>query len=202
PDPDYPREEVSDEYAESLFYANKSVTALRENRPREAFGYLRRALEMAPNNVDLWINLGAFYATQGEFESAVDAYEVALRLDPRNKSALSGLSRSYYNLGDTEMAAVYERKVRYYRERNPWYHYALAQSAYEDADYEASLHHIDQAIDLRRRVARFHFLRGLVQNQLGDTAAARVSLEKAERFGLERAVKLEMLRTLAGVDAT
>ncbi|HEX7034720.1 MAG TPA: tetratricopeptide repeat protein [Pseudomonadales bacterium] len=202
PDPDYPRRVVSDDYAESLFYANKSVSALRDNRVREGFAYLRRAIETAPNNVDLWINLGAFYATQGDYESAVDAYEVALQIEPRNKSVLSGLARSYYNMGDTEMAAVYERKVRYYRERNPWYHYALAQSAYEDADYEASLNHIDQAIDLRRRVARFHFLRGLVQNQLGDSAAARVSLEKAERFGLDRAVKLEMLRTLAGVDAT
>lgn len=202
PDPDYPREVVSDQYAESLFYANKSVNALRNNRAREGFAYLRRALETAPDNVDLWINLGAFYATQQHYESSIEAYEVALQLEPRNKSAFSGLARSYANLGNLEVAAQYEEKVRNYRERNPWYHYALAQSAYEDADYEASLYHIDHAIDLRRRVARFHFLRGLVQDQLGDSASARVSLEKAERFGLDRAVKLEMLRSLAGIDAT
>jgi Flp pilus assembly protein TadD len=202
PDPDYPRREVSDEYAESLFYANQSVTLMRDKQPRESFSYLRRAIEIAPENIDLWINLGAFYATQGDFGSSLEAYDVALQLDPRNKAAFSGLARSYANVGNLEMAAVYEEKVRNYRQRNPYYHYALAQSAYEDADFESSLGYINTAIDLRRRTAQFHLLKGLVQQQLGDTEAARDSLRRAERYGLDRSVKLDLLRSLAGVNSS
>lgn len=201
PDPDYPRRAVSDEYAESLFYANKSVRLLREGQPRESFRYLRRAIEIAPENVDLWINLGAFYATHGHFHESVEAYEVALQIDPRSRSAYSGLARSHANMGDHELAAEYEGKVRNYRERNPFYHYAMAQSAFEDADYRQSLDYINTAIALKRRNARFHLLKSLVEERLGDPGSARESLERAKHLGLERAAKLDLLRSLARVNA-
>ncbi|MDZ7670779.1 MAG: hypothetical protein U5Q16_15635 [Gammaproteobacteria bacterium] len=51
------------------------------------------------------------------------------------------------------MAAVYDRKVRNYRKRNPYYHYALAQNAFENARFEESLTAIDRAIDLKRRIS-------------------------------------------------
>lgn len=202
PDPDYPRREVSDEYAESLFYANRSVNLMRARHSREAFAYLRRALEIAPGNPDLWINLGAFYATQHDFDSSIEAYRVALQIDPRNKPAYSGLARSYGNAGDTQMAAYYEEKVRYYRERNPYFHYALAQAAFENGEYETSLEYVNTAIELRRRTARFHLLKGLVQQRLGDLEAAEHSLHLAKRYGLSRSVKLDLLRSLADTNAS
>jgi Flp pilus assembly protein TadD len=197
PDPDYPRKAVSDEYAESLFYANQSVTLMRDKRPRQSFAHLRRAIEVAPHNVDLWINLGAFYAIERDFDSSIEAYEVALQLEPRSKAAFSGLARSYSNAGNEEMAAVYQEKVRNYRERNPYYYYALAQGAYEVADYESSLDYINAALQLKRRTARFHLLKGLVEHRLGDVDAARDSMQRAQRYGLDRSVKLDLLRSLA-----
>lgn len=202
PDVDYRRRVVSDEYAESLFYANKSVNLLRTNQVRESFAYLRRALEVAPENVDLWINLGAFYATQGDFDSAIEAYQVALQIDPRHKPAYSGLARSYSNKGDFEQAAYYEERVRNYRVRNPYYHYALAQAAFEEAEFEESLEYINTAIGLKRRIPRFHLFKGLVELQLGESEAAESSFLKAQRYGLDRNVKLDMLRTMATVTSS
>lgn len=202
PDPVYPHREVSDAYAESLYYANHSVRLMREDKPRRSFAYLRRALETAPQNSDLWINLGAFYATQQDFASSVEAYEIARRINPRNKAAYSGLARSYASIGNEEMAAVYEEKVRNYRRRNPYYHYALAQYAFEASDYQGSLEHVERAIDLSRREPTFHLLKALVHQQLGDLDAAQESMEKARRFGLKRPAKLNLLRSLAGVTAS
>ncbi len=202
PDPDYPRKEVSDAYAESLFYANQSVNLLREGQYRKSFAFLRRALEIAPENVDLWINLGAFYATQSDFPSSAEAYEVALQIDPRSKAAFSGLARSYANAGDDERAAFYEEKVRQYREGNPYYHYALAQAAFEDADYERSLSYIETAIGLRARTPRFHLFKGLIEQRLGDSEAAEQSFRRAQRFGIDRRVKLQMVRAFSGVAAS
>ncbi|MDZ7670778.1 MAG: hypothetical protein U5Q16_15630 [Gammaproteobacteria bacterium] len=95
PEGDFSQRIVSDEYAESLYYANKSVNLLRADRLRQGFAYLRRALEIAPENADLWVNLGAFYATLEDYESSIEAYQVARQIDPRNKSAVAGMARSY-----------------------------------------------------------------------------------------------------------
>ncbi|MEQ8859200.1 MAG: tetratricopeptide repeat protein [Pseudomonadales bacterium] len=202
PDPDYPQQVVSDAYAESLFYANQSVNLLRVQQYRESFAFLRRALEIAPENVDLWINLGAFYATREDFQSSIDAYDVALQIDPRNKAAFAGLARSYANAGDFEQAAFYEDKVRRYRERNPYYHYALAQAAFADDDFERSLGYIQAAIGLRFRTPRFHLFKGLVEQRLGRPEAAEESFRRAQRYGIDRRVKLDMLRSMSGVAAS
>lgn len=202
PDPDNPQREVSDDYAESLFYANRSVALLRLGNSRESFAYLRRALSIAPENLDLWINLGAFYATQHDYGSSVEAYDVALQIDPRNKSAYSGLARSYANAGNAELAATYEEKVRNYRRRNPYYHYALAQAAFAEADYERSLDAINTAIGLKGRTARFHLFKGLVQQRMGDIEAAEDSFRRAQRFGLDYRVKLDVLRSVGGLAAS
>lgn len=202
PEGDFTQRIVSDAYAESLYYANRSVNLLRADRPREGFAYLRRALEIAPENSDLWVNLGALYATLEDYESSIEAYQVALQIDPRNKSAVAGMARSYANAGNVEMAAVYDRKVRNYRKRNPYYHYALAQSAFEKAEFEESLTAIDRAIELKRRIPRFYLFKGLVEQQLGRADAAEESFRRAQRYGLDQRVKLDVLNSVASVTAS
>jgi Flp pilus assembly protein TadD len=181
---DYPRREVSDEYAKALYYANHSVALLRSGETRESFAHLRRAIETDPSNVDLWINLGAFYAVEGDAEAAVEAYHVALQRKRNSKPAFSGLARNYATLGDEAMAAYYQDKVRNYRETNPFYHYAMAQAAFDEAEFEVSLDYINAAIGLDRRTARFHQLKGMVEQKLGDHEAAETSFRRARRHGL------------------
>lgn len=199
---DYPRREVSDAYAKALFYANQSVALMRSGQSRASFGHLRRAIETDPGNVDLWINLGAVYAIQGDFAASAEAYKVALQIDGNSKSALSGLARTYANLGDQTMAAHYLDKVRNYRETNPFYHFAMAQAAFDEADFESSLDYINTAIGLKRRTARFHLLKGLVEQKLGDFEAAEISFRRARRHGLDPGVERDMMRSLVGMNAS
>jgi Flp pilus assembly protein TadD len=179
PDAEYRRWTVSDDYASSLFHANLSVSLLRQGQVRDGFLHLRRAIDIEPANLDLWINLGAFYATQGDYAGSIEAYRIALQLAPNSRAALSGLARSYANHGNEAMAAVYRQRVRNYRETNPYYHYAMAQAAFERNDYEASLAHINNAIGLKRRAPRFYLLRALVEDKLGRPDAAEASLRRA-----------------------
>jgi Flp pilus assembly protein TadD len=202
PAADYPRRVVSDEYAKALYHANHSVAMLRAGNTRESFGHLRRAIETDPTNVDLWINLGAFYAVEGDAEAAVEAYLVALQRRPNSKAAFSGLARSYAALGDADMAAFYQDKVRNYRETNPFYHYAMAQAAFEDDQFEVSLDYINTAIGLNRRTARFHLLKGLVEQKLGDHEAAELSFRRARRHGLDLDAEPEARRALLDLSST
>lgn len=202
PEGDYATRVVSDEYAESLYYANKSVNWLRAGQVRESFAYLRRALEIAPENADLWVNLGALYATERDYDSSIEAYEVALQIEPRNRSAVSGLARSYANTGNAEMAEAYDRKVRNYRQRNPYYHYALAQGAFEEADFDRSLEFINEALRLQRRSPRFLLFKGIVEQQLGRTEDADDSFRRAQRYGLDQRVKLDVLSAFGSVTSS
>ena len=177
------RRVVSDDYAASLYYANHAVQWIRRGRLREAFGWLRRAIELAPHNADLWVNLGALYASMNDAASAVEAYDVAVQIDSRHPAAWSGLARSHAALGDIALAASLQD-----RERNPaikraFFDFAQAQAAFADGDYHRSLVSINRALRLRSRDGRMHNLKGQVEQALGDDAAARRSFDRARRLG-------------------
>lgn len=200
PDPDYPRKEISDERATSLFYANESVFHLRAGEMRKAFAYLKKAIDIAPDNADLWINLGAFYAKQGAYEQALSSYQVALRLDPGHRGAISGLGRTHEVLGNAAEAELYNDQVRRYRQRNPYYHFAIARTEFDRARYAEALTAINTAIDLKYRNGRFHFLKGLTEYKLGDLESAQHSFSRAERFGNYRDLKQRYVGGVAQVE--
>ncbi len=200
PDADYPRREISDQDAASLFYANRSVQYLRSGDMRLAFVYLKKAIETSPRNADHWINLGAFYSKQDSLENALSAYEVALSLDPGHRGAISGLGRTNLQLGNLEEAEYYNDQVTRYRERNPYFHFALAQAEYEQGQYRTALESINTAIDLKYRSGRFHFLKGLTQYKLGDLESAQTSFDRASRYGNYRDLKRRYVNGLAQAD--
>ena len=201
PAPYYRRRTVSDAYAESLYYANRAVNQMRAGDARVAFGYLRRAIETAPENEDLWINLGAVYAMQGDYDSSVEAYEVALQIDSDSRAAMSGLARSHGKAGRTELAEFYRQRVDDYLEKNPYYYYAIARTAIARQEYSQSLTAIDRAIELNRRDGRFYFLKGLAEQGLGRMDAARSSFQQAKRVGLHSEAKLDYIRSLVGYNS-
>lgn len=200
PEPEYSRRIVSDRYAESLFHANRSVTSVRAGDDRTGLAHLRRAIELVPDNADLWINLGAFYGKRDDFAAAIDAYEVGLSIDPGNKGAISGLSRAYAGAGDMAKAEFYGNQVKRYRQKNAYYHFALAQAQFEQADYPEALAAINTAIGLKRGNGRFYFMKALTEQKLGDVDAARKSFQRAQRYGRFRDLKLRYVNEFAGVN--
>ena len=137
------------------------------------------------------------YSRQHHHESAREAYEQALRVEPNEKSALTNLARLHDEIGDTAAAESYRSRIRRYERMNPYYHYALADSAYKAGNYDAALGEIEQAISLKRDDHRFYFLEGLVHYRQGDVARARSSLANAERVSMEDADKKRYADKLA-----
>ena len=180
---EFGRAAVSDVYALSLFDANLAVEALRQDKMRLGFAHLKKAILASPEIADLWVNLGAFYGRMDQPASALAAFEVAYFLDDGNTSALSGLARANRALGRDAAADAYAVAARERRDGNPYYHFALAQAAYEQGRFDDSLTAIDRAISIEGRVGRFHFMRGLAARELGDEALAASSFEQAVRFG-------------------
>ena len=62
--------------------------------------FYKKAILIAPDYVEAYLNLGAVYRTQGSYEDAIGEYKEAIRIDPDDAMA-------HYNLGD-----IYYSKVR------------------------------------------------------------------------------------------
>ena len=183
----YDTRKVTDNYAIALYYSNVAVESMQAGNSKNAFRYLKKGIETDPAIAGLWVNLGALYSRHEHYNMAEQAYQQALSIQPSNKSALVNLANTLHYLGHEEESEYYLKKVAYYRDHNPYYHYFQAQTAYQQNELEDALAYLAEAIRLKRDEHQFYFLRGLVHYQMKayDLAAkdfrkARDTAEKAQ----------------------
>jgi Flp pilus assembly protein TadD len=175
----YETRKVSDGYALSLFYSNLGAESLIDEDYARSFVELRAAIVAYPQIPGPWVNLGVLYSRRGLVAHAESAYLHALAADPRNRSALTNLASLYASSGDDARADVYRKRIRSYQQRNPYYHYSLAQRAYQERRFAAALDMLDTAIRLKRDEHQFYFLKALAYYGLGRRLDAERSLVEA-----------------------
>ncbi len=161
----YATRRVDDNYAIALYFSNVAVESMQAGESRKAFQFLKKGIETDPDIAGIWVNLGVLYSRHDLYDLAVRAYQEALSIQPSNKSALVNLATALHQLGRTEEAAHYSNKVDYYRNRHPYYHYYLAQTAYQEGRLDDAMVHVADAIRLKQDEHQFYFLRGLVHQQ-------------------------------------
>ena len=122
------------------------------------------------------------YARYGRYEHAEAAYLRALSIDGSEQSALANLVIVYQALGKPELVAEYRDRVQAYRERNPYYHYALATRAYEQQQFSTALTSLRKALRLKRDEHEFYTLRAEALTALGRPREAQHSFERAREF--------------------
>lgn len=74
---------------------------------KSSLRYLRRAVDLSPDNLDYLKNYGTALAISGDYSGSVVYFEKVIKMSPNDKQALSGLSLSYQNMGRQEEAAYY-----------------------------------------------------------------------------------------------
>lgn len=173
------RRAVDDRFALGLHYNNLAFSQARAGDRRGALVYLRKAIDQAPHNPDLWTNLGVFYAQRGHFDHAIAAYHRGLALDDNHSPAIRGLTNAHEALGENANARFYERRMAHSRIRDGYTYYILAQRAHRAEMPAESLKLVSQAIRLYRKDPRFFRLQGEIHDRLGNTAAAKESYRRA-----------------------
>lgn len=176
----YPHSLVSDSLALSAFYNNLAIDELYQQNYRASVRLLAQAIQTHPTNGDAWVNLAAVYSRNKKFAEAKRAYETALIAEPNNESASAGMLRLLRETGDFEEAELFAEEMRLRRERNPYFHFAMAQAAYDQNAMRQSLTHVNRAIELRNNVGAFYYLRALLEYNRGNLNAARASLADAQ----------------------
>jgi len=183
----YDTTKVTDNYAIALYYSNVAIESMQAGNSKNAFRYLKKGIETDPAIAGLWVNLGALYSRHEHYDMAEQSYQQALSIQPSHKSALVNLASTLHYLGREEESEYYLKRVAYYRDHNPYYHYFRAQTAYQQNELEDALAYLAKAIRLKRDEHQFYFLRGLVHYKMKayDLAAkdyrkARDTAEKAQ----------------------
>ena len=171
---------ISDDAATALYLNNFGIEHLVSGNLDEAFRYLRAAIELDYKSSALWINLGTLYLRLGELENARKANLYALHLDSTNTAALAGLQIVHNRKGEPAKARELALRLRDLRNKNPYYHFALAQKAHARQDFRQAQRHLAQSIKLRSDDPRIYDLNGQVHHQLGDIQTALRSFRIAK----------------------
>jgi len=196
----YDRRVISDARARAHYYSNIGVERMGAGETVLALQNFRKALAEEPAFVPAWINLAALYQNAGHGEWAEAAWRQALALDPREYVAMSNLERRYRSTGRLAEADELRGRIKWHRQRNPYYRYQLAEAAFAAARYDEAIAHLRYAISRKANEDRFYALLGLAYLRRGDTASAQRWIARAEEVAGDEAMKrtyhskLELLR--------
>lgn len=102
--------------------------------PKEAAQAYREALEIDPENADVYSRLGYAYLNAEDYEMAVKSYRRYVELDPENCNAHQSLGFAYWRQGLTDQAIVAYEKALEICPDDPNAYTALAR-AYKDGGY-------------------------------------------------------------------
>lgn len=177
-DHNYPRRLLTDSAGEARHHNNMGVYWMTRDDPRQSFLHFRRAIELAPRTGHFWTNLGTLYRREGHTALAEAAMREAVSRDGE-AVAMSNLAKLYERHDQPELAAHYESQVRAFRRQNPYYLYHLAQEAFAAGDAAVAKRHASDAIRKHAGDRRFHDLLAMAELELGNAAAARLSLQRA-----------------------
>jgi Flp pilus assembly protein TadD len=178
---------IPDYRAFAQYYNNIGSQHIAEGNSAAAFRYFVKAIKTDPQLSYAWSNLGVLYRRNGQFEAAEAAYlqGLAVTSGSRDTSALiimNNMANLFDNSGNKEKATLYKKRVASFREKNPYYQYAAAKTAYYDAFYEKSVKLFRKAIRLKDDEHLFYYGLALAYIKIGDIKNAEINIDRAMRY--------------------
>ncbi|MBN1273625.1 MAG: tetratricopeptide repeat protein [Candidatus Aminicenantes bacterium] len=163
------------------FQHDIGLTYLQHGDPDEAIQYFKKALDLNPR-FNLALNsLGLAYTFKGSFQNAITAFKKCLEINPTFTEAHNNLGIVYHEMGLIDKAeAEYQIALsddNYKSKYNPYYN--LARIYLQQDKAKQALFYIDKAIQIYERMVMAHYLRGVIQERLGNFDEALKSLKNA-----------------------
>lgn len=193
---------ISETTVLAMYLNNRATEALVDGRADEAYSFIREALRRDPGLVQGYNTLGVIYRRHGESDSAVLAFEHALRLAPDNLNVLANLAQAARSVGQVARADALQQELVRRQPDPPFAFFDRGMTAYRAGQYTVAR---DWFLRELRRVPdyhEFHFWLAATEAQLGHLASAREHLTQAMDYSTTRddralyAAKLDRLRAL------
>lgn len=177
----FSRKIVSEQDVVSMFYNNKGVDALVKNDFITAYAYFKKAINLTPDFVSAWANLGLLYRKNNLLELAEKTYLYAMKVDDGNLTVYDNLAFLYRLTDRNNMADKLIAKVKAKRLDNPYYHYILGEQDFDEQEYEQALEHYRNALRLDRGKHEIYYGLAKAHHALGNTLRSKRYLILAKR---------------------
>jgi len=136
---------------------------------------LNRALEISPD-ANRWVLLGEVRVRQGKLHEALEAFEAAMKLDPRMPDSFATAGAIAYEMGDAAQAEAYLRRALLLHPNHPAAHNNLGNLLAETNRFEEAQFHFEVALRLRPDYAgaRYDYALALIRARRLSEARAQL----------------------------
>ena len=176
------------------------LTAQAKGLHPQAISYFSQAIKISPTHLPLYFNLAVSYQNMNKFMQAIEAYNKIIELNPNIKEVYNNLGAIYEQLDDKQKAlssyqnaikldehyvdalvnmAVLNNDTKALVSLNNQYPfselplYYLAQSSFENEDYDKALHLISKAEDINNNSFEIKLLKAKINLLLQNTNNAK-----------------------------
>lgn len=191
---------LDDREVRALYVNNKGAEFLKQGALEPALERFELAVELAPEFVGAWGNLGVTRRRLGDTDGAIAAYQAALELSPTNPTILNNLSRLYAWSGQAERSAAVLEDVSV-RQATPHELMLLAARKLESGDAAAASQLYRRAARLDDGLAGPHVALARIALAQGRRGAAARHVERALSAHPDHREAEQMRMRLAGEDA-
>lgn len=174
----YKQHVIDKDLVAAQFYSNRGMELAAEGNVREGFLYLRKALLMSQEPSYIWSNFGSFYRRQKLYSQAEAIYLHGLSINPRDYTIMHNLAGLYKDMGNIEQHEYYQKRVRQYRNANPYYMFKRAEDEVGKGNYKDALTLIRAAIEKEENETRFYRLAADIYDKQGDKENAQHMRDK------------------------
>lgn len=173
---------ISDDRALAQFYNNLGAECYQRGEIDHSIALFEHALKVDGKVSFTWSNIGVAYLNKGWHDKAEAAYKKALDINDREYTAMSNLVRFYEKTSQPEKAEEYRARAERFRNRNPYYHFFLAEQAYDEGRYAEAIEHYKDAIRRKAKVHEFYFGLAKSYSQAGMHDKVSEQLKQAMRY--------------------
>lgn len=166
--------EIYPQFGRAMAVLARAHEAVNEGEKAQA--YYEMALRVEPS-AEVYNNYGTFLFRRGDFDRAIEHYQLALRSSPAFSAAYNNLGLTYARMGERLLDAAREAD-RQKREKDSQ---DLVQSAREN--FQAAVSQLEQAVAIDPSDGYAYQVLGIIYEIMEDRSRARYYLDRAAQLG-------------------
>ena len=154
-----------------------------------AISRLRRVIELDPNMMRAYNNLGLCYDSLGQFDEAIQSFTRAIELNRRQEHPSAwpplNLAVSLISLNRLDEAIARLQEALSYNPKFPQAHYQLGLVLEKERKFEEAIAPLQRAIELDPSYPEPHYTLGRIYQRLGKREEAQEQIEKFKKLRQE-----------------
>lgn len=172
----------------SMYYQNVAAELLKQDADKKAFYYLKKALEIAPDNVAAINSLAVVHRRQKDYASAEQLYRFILQNHQANLNVIVNFREMLRLLGRHDEAETLNTTIAQIDDPNPYEWITLADEAISNNELTRAARYLQRAEQLAPYLDEVYFQYARLDYIKGHPISAKRHLVLAQQYArsLER----------------